>query len=112
MKKVYNAQDEIEANMLENALEDAGIAAFSRESGSGEYMKIVSGFSVYGRDIFVEDENEDEAKKIIKEVLEENRTELEDKYYVPWYKNKVIVARVIIGWCVLLGIIMVVLTNL
>lgn len=116
MKKIYNARDEIEANMLESYLESAGIAAYSQESGSGEYLKISGGFSVFGRDVFVDDADEEEARKIVDAVIENENVEDDSFDYqsakLPWYKNKVIIARILIGWVLLSGAAVIIISYL
>lgn len=101
---VYNARDELEANMLTSVLEMEGIPCYSQESGAGEYIKITYGFSIYGRDIYVEDVNKDRAKEIIQREIKDVNAELGvnaedeiDMTKVPWYHNKMYVARVLIG---------------
>lgn len=110
--KVYNARDDIEAKMIESYLEQAGIRCYSVESGSGEYMMISQGFSVYGRDIMVNEEDEKAARDIIESVLESDDNSndegsdlsgFDSSYDVAYKKSKLfrrvfaIVALVIIG---------------
>ena len=105
--KVYNAKDEMEANMLMAVLTSAGIDCYSAEYGAGEWLKITSGFSVYGRDIYVEKKNEALAKSIIHDTLKSNNTDNskvpvhhEEAMKIPWYKNRVILVRILLGFFV------------
>lgn len=90
MIKVYNAENEFEANMLIVALEEEGIASYQRESGVGEWMTITQGFSVYGNDIYVAEDDEQRANEIIKTALEASKSNLgeEDNSYEEISKKK------------------------
>lgn len=46
-------------------LEDSGIPAFAKELGSGSYMRLYMGFSIYGKDIYVAEKDIQKAKEII-----------------------------------------------
>lgn len=96
MIMVYNAKDDIEANWLMSILEEEGIQCYSRDSGSGEYMKITCGFSVFGKDIYVEEDCAERAKAIVLKNLqkEEETSDLEDEIKIPWYKKRVILVRI------------------
>ncbi len=97
MVVVYNARDDFEATMLMDVLKEEGIHSYAKEAGTGEYLKITSGFSVYGKDIYVEEGSTDLAKTIIKKTLQVDETEaLEEnkKVQVPWYRNRRILARI------------------
>ena len=89
IKKVYNAKDELEANMLATVLEEAGIKSHIQDPGMGQYLDVTMGFSTYGKDIFVDENKVDEAKKIIDEALSNSEeSEYEEGIVIPWYKNK------------------------
>lgn len=98
MKSVYNARDEIEANMILECLKQADIEGYAQGNGSGEYMKIVQGFSVFGQDIYVEDEDADKAKAIIDGIISSQEEECDSSEFesVPWYQRKEIVGRVLL----------------
>ncbi len=74
MIKIYNAKDQIEANRLMAFLQAEEIACYTSESGSGEYMHITMGYSVFGVDIYVKEEDAVRAKEIITELLEEDNS--------------------------------------
>ena len=59
-KKIYNAENIMEAEMLVEMLKENGIAAFTQEPSSSVAAYGVAGFGVYGVDIWAE---ADEAKK-------------------------------------------------
>lgn len=51
-KKIYNAENIIEAEMLVEMLKENGIAAFTQEPSSSVAAYGVAGFGVYGVDIW------------------------------------------------------------
>lgn len=93
--KVYNTCDTMTAQLIQDRLKKKGIVAEMRQNSVGEYLNIFMGFSVYGIDILVDQENEESAKGIIKNIILLDNEE-EDKIRVPWFKNKKIVASVIL----------------
>ena len=70
-KKIYNAENIIEAEMLvEN-----GIAAFTQEPSSSVAAYGVAGFGVYGVDIWAEADEAEKAVQIIEEIEKSLDTE-------------------------------------
>ena len=69
--KIYNAGDSLEANRIVEILKENDITAYSIESGSGSYLAIQQGFSVFGQDIYVTEEDKEKAQEIINEFVEE-----------------------------------------
>ena len=113
MKAIYNARDEVEAQMVCSYLADAGIDSYAADSYSGEYLKVSSGFSVYGKDIYVNDEDESRARKIVESVLGEKESEdLCEDVKIPWYRNRAILSRIILGYIIVMAIVLVILTNI
>lgn len=113
MKAIYNASDEFEAQMICNSLSDAGINSYSADSSSGEYLKISSGFSVYGKDIYVNDEDEIRAKNIIHSIIKDNgKNNSSEDIKIPWYRNRKILTRIIIAYMIIMVIVLLILTNL
>ena len=122
--KIYNAGDNFEIDRVVELLKEKDIECYIMESGIGGYLAIQQGFSIYGKDIYVLEENKEKAEEIIKKFKEDNRHNedidynikaLNDKesknyiesedYKVPWYKNRVIVARIILIGGLVLGIL-------
>ena len=68
------------------------------ESGSGSYLVIQQGFSIYGQDIYVSTDDKD---------IDED-----ENYKVPWFRNRVIVARIIILGAVTFGVLWFILSNM
>ena len=75
--KIFNAADQIQAEIIHDHLKQNGIETMSKQPGTGEYMSIAMGYSVYGTDIYVRED------------------------------QKVIVAKCILGFFILVIIIMI-----
>ena len=73
-KKIYNAENIIEAEMLE-MLKENGIAAFTQEPSSSVAAYGVAGFGVYGVDIWTEADEAEKAVQIIEEIEKSLDTE-------------------------------------
>ena len=58
---VYNSAEQA---VVESILNDAEIPYLIKERGVGSSVKVITGFSMYGTDIFVRREQLDEAKAI------------------------------------------------
>lgn len=67
MIKVYNAQDAVEAEEILAILKENGILAYSQNASSGVAAHSVSGFSLYGVDVFVDEADMEKAKRLISE---------------------------------------------
>lgn len=98
--KVYNASDEIDARRILSLFEDNNIKGYSRDSGPGGYMEITRGFSVYGKDIYVD---EDDASRAL-ELINISEPEQDDNGSVSWFYNRRIMARIVLVFvaCILL----------
>ena len=55
--KIFNAADQIQAEMIHDHLKQNGIETMSKQPGTGEYMSIAMGYSVYGTDIYVREDH-------------------------------------------------------
>lgn len=64
--KVYSCAKRFQADMLIEALNEEGIPAYSQTDGSGEYMEIYMGTSLFGEDIYVDESDATRAEEIIK----------------------------------------------
>ena len=71
MIKVYNARDVLEAPEVVNLLKENEIPAYCQEGSGGVAAHDVSGFGLFGVDVYVDDGDEDKASQIIKSVMEE-----------------------------------------
>ena len=64
--KIYSCADRVDADMITETLNDRGIPAYSESKGSGDYMNIYMGASMFGNDIYVNEKDADRAKEIVK----------------------------------------------
>lgn len=92
--KIYNAKDDLEANIIADILKNSNIACHIQDAGAGEYLNIYYGFTVYGKDIYVDESQADTAKALIEEFSQaepeespENPDDPED-IVIPWYRKK------------------------
>ncbi len=95
--KLMSASNSIEADMIVDILESNGIPCMKEQRGSGSYMNIAYGFSVYGTEIFVDEADYDHALELIKDVSDEPiEKEVEDDNVndYPFYRNPRIIARI------------------
>lgn len=63
--KIFSCADRVDADMITETLNDRGIPAYSESKGSGDYMNIYMGTSMFGNDIYVNEKDADKAKEII-----------------------------------------------
>ena len=125
--KIFNAADQIQAEMIHDHLKQNGIETMSKQPGTGEYMSIAMGYSVYGTDIYVREDQKAKAEALINELFDALECErshrmvshgilLYDNDYntfededikLPWWQNKVIAAKCILGFFILVIIIMI-----
>ena len=108
--KVFNAVDQIQAEIIHDHLKEHGIESISKQPGTGEYMSIAMGYSVYGTDIYVKEEQKAKAEALINELIYDNGNLSDDEEIkLPWWQNKRIVAGCILGFFVLMILISILL---
>ncbi len=78
--KVYQAQDRLNADMIVEILVNNNIHAYRQSVGSGEYLGISTGMSLFGEDIYVDEKDVKDAQNIIKEFLSEDSEEYVGEY--------------------------------
>ena len=134
--KIYNAGDSLEANRIVEIFKENDISAYTMESGSGSYLAIQQGFSIYGQDIYVSIDDKEKAQEIVDEFVEELKNQddegiefdegidenddkgrkfdkdIDENYKVSWFRNRVIVARIIILGAVAFGVLWFILSNM
>lgn len=66
---LLTVHDNIQLAMVRGLLEAEGIPYLVRERGSGSAVKIISGFSLYGSDVFVEKSCIERARDLIEAYL-------------------------------------------
>ena len=98
-EKVYSCASRVQADILVEALNGAGIAAYRQPGGSGDYMDIYMGTSVFGEDIYVDKDEEEKAKEIIAGIIlpaeEERSAPNEDAPVTAAYKRKLVPVRIV-----------------
>lgn len=66
--KICNTKDIVEAERIIELLKEHGITAFSQEASANVAMHGVSGFGIYGVDIFVRTDDVEKTVQLIKEI--------------------------------------------
>ena len=65
LELLTTANDRIYQSMIEGILQDNDIPYLSKERGSGSAVKVITGFSVFGTDIFVLNKDIERAKELL-----------------------------------------------
>lgn len=76
MVKIYNAADAIEAERVVAELKECGIPAYYQDSSSSVVGYGVTGFGLYGVDVYVDESDGERAKRIVEEVVAEEDEEV------------------------------------
>lgn len=63
--KICSCADRVQADMITETLNERGIPAYSESKGSGDYMNIYMGTSMFGNDVYVNEKDADKAKEIV-----------------------------------------------
>lgn len=100
--KIYNARDRIEAERVLSELKKEGIECYTMDADVGEYMRIVEGFSVFGCDVFVREEDEKKAKTVVEDLifLQKEEEPQEEQKPGKWDKRR-IVAGILLVWIII-----------
>ena len=67
MVKIYNAENVVEAEAIVSLLKENGIPAYHQNSPGGVAAHSMSGFSLYGVDIFVDEADAEKVKRLLAE---------------------------------------------
>ncbi|MBR2008896.1 MAG: DUF2007 domain-containing protein, partial [Peptococcaceae bacterium] len=73
-----NVRTPIEAEMLQDILQQEGIAVMVKEHGSGGYSKIYMGISLFGETLYVNDYDYHRAVELMNAMAQNGAQELED----------------------------------
>lgn len=65
MVKIYNARDVMEAQEIVNILRENGIPAYHLDGSGGVAAHDISGFGLYGVDVYVDDDDGEKARQVI-----------------------------------------------
>ncbi len=60
-----STNDNYEISLIKSVLEDANIPFIVKEQGSGGYMKIIGGISLFGTDIYVDKKSLEKARELL-----------------------------------------------
>lgn len=100
--RLITVENEVHAQMIAGVLEGNGIKCWIRDKESGGYMSIYMGFSVFGKDLYVDEADVDRARELVDGIEAEvgaeeaeKMAEEEDIPAPPFYRNRRIVAGVI-----------------
>lgn len=83
--KVYSCAKRFQADMIIEALKSEGIPAYSQSDGSGEYMEIYMGTSLFGENIYVDENDARRAEEIIRGITlpADDNEDLSDSSAIP-----------------------------
>ncbi|MDF2587593.1 MAG: hypothetical protein K0S41_1434 [Anaerocolumna sp.] len=69
--KIASASNEVDAGLIMNLLLNNNIPCFKKSLGSGGYMNIFMGYSIFGEEIYVSDSDANKAKALLNELTAE-----------------------------------------
>lgn len=100
--RLISVENEVHARMIAGVLEGNSIKCWIRDKESGGYMSIYMGFSVFGKDLYVDEADVDRARELVDGIEAEvgaegteKMAEEEDIPAPPFYRNRRIAAGVI-----------------
>lgn len=100
--RLITVENAVHAQMIAGVLEGNGIKCWIRDKESGGYMSIYMGFSVFGKDLYVDEADVDRARELVDGIEAEvgaeeaeKMAEEEDIPAPPFYRNRRIVAGII-----------------
>lgn len=67
--KIFSASDKYQAEMILGLLKNNEIPCYRKAPGSGDYMDVYAGNSMYGENIFVDEADADRARRLIDDTL-------------------------------------------
>ena len=113
--KLKSAVNNIDAELIINLLHNNNITCYKKSRGSGGYMNIYMGYSIYGEDIYVDKSDYDKANQLLNEISDAQELIPEDQDNdntpVPFHKNPRIIARILLI-TMLGGMLLTVLLNI
>lgn len=111
--KLTSVDNNINAELLVNLLENNGIPCFTSDPAAGQYLNLYMGYSVYGTDIYVNKDDYMIAKQLLEQLSADNDEEFEEEIEmakVPFYSTRQFTARVILV-VMIIGIIVTAFMN-
>lgn len=62
-----------ESNMMKAFFKDEGIPVLVKDLGMGGFMKVTMGFTVFGQELYVSDDDYERAKELLKAFFDTDR---------------------------------------
>lgn len=95
-RKLTSTDNTVSANIIKGLLEEKAIPCYTKDLETGNYMNLYMGYSVFGKEIYVDEADYEDAKALLEEI-QNDETVQDEEIEVPRYKTKKFVARVMIG---------------
>ncbi len=112
-RKLVSTDNAVDAELIAGVLTQEGISTYTKDLESGDYMSIVMGFSVFGKELYVDEGDYERAKELLEGMRMEGaaapdggtqagmreRSEgslEEEEIHIPWYRSKLVAARVVL----------------
>jgi len=108
--KLCSVRSRIEAEMMIDILKQNRIPSYRKPIGSAEVMDIYTGNSIYGEDIFVNQNDIDRAKEVTGELFQNKNEERYEAQKKQSSTGKIIIVAVlvvfaaVIGWIFFFGV--------
>ncbi len=108
MKKLISVDSKIQADEIVALLKSYSINSHTTSNGAGEYFNIAYNFSLLGENIFVSEEDFDNAKLVIERLEPFNSIDFSDDYALKKHRLKrrtlSIIILILFGGAILFGI--------
>lgn len=97
--KLTSADNNINAELILGVLRNNNIPCYSKEPGSGGYMSIYMGYSIYGKDIYVDKDDYEQAKELLKtfDKVDDDSQEPDSPIVSPSAAAKIIIGFTLAG---------------
>lgn len=73
--KVLSTDNAISAEMAAGLLQQKEIPCYIKDLETGNYLSIYMGYSVFGKEIYVDEEDYERAKKLLESVMPDNTSQ-------------------------------------
>lgn len=101
--KLVSASDGIQADLIAGMLKEQGIPVMRKKLGSGGYMQVYMGFSVYGEEIYVDEADYEQAAEVLGVLREVDPAGIEEnteedgagRWFRPGYGTRIVILTVI-----------------
>lgn len=107
--KLMSTGNKIQAELIVQMLKQNGINCYYKENGAGSYMDITCGFSVFGQEIFINEEDKEKAEELI-DIFNEEEQENTGNTYDKKIRKPVLIFLIMIIIMFLISIAIVILS--